>query len=222
VVVAVLLVVLLASGGGKPSASVADAASAARVERTLSGIPQSGLTLGDPTAPVTVTEFGDLICSACGRFALTSERQLISNDVRSGRVKLVYHGFMSGETANIAQFAESQIAARAAGLQKHAWDYVLLFYAEQRSASTAYVTDAYMRSLAKQIPGLNLAKWTADLNKRALAYAVIEDGQAAIAADVTSTPTIFVKGPKGTVRFSSKTSVMPSLAQLQALITRTG
>ena len=38
----------------------------ARVNALLSGIPETGNnTLGKPTAPVTVTEYGDLECSAC-------------------------------------------------------------------------------------------------------------------------------------------------------------
>src|SRR2546423_853843 len=53
-----------------------------QVNRSLSGIHQSGVTLGSPKAPVTVTEYGDLQCPVCRDFALNAENQLISNEVR--------------------------------------------------------------------------------------------------------------------------------------------
>jgi protein-disulfide isomerase len=39
------------------------------VKRELNGIPQSGLTLGEPQAKVTLVEFGDLQCPVCMGFS---------------------------------------------------------------------------------------------------------------------------------------------------------
>src|SRR5579884_1672572 len=92
----------------------------------LSGIPQSGNTLGNPHAKVTVTEFGDLECSVCDAFAIGSndttsagtpgtglEDQLIRNDVRSGKVKLVYRSLetASGGNPDQSAFLNQQVAA---------------------------------------------------------------------------------------------------------------
>jgi len=215
---AVAVVVVLATSGG--SARTPAVANRARVASMLRGIPQSGYTLGNPNAPVTVTEYGDLICPACGRFALGSEAQLISSEVRAGKVKLVYRGFMSGETANAAQYAAAQVAARAAGLQDRAWYYVLLFYAAQRNPAVPYVTTAYLQRVASEVPGLDFAKWKKDLKDRSLDYAIVADGQKAIADDVIQTPTIIVKGSSGSARFRDPKTSVPSIAQLRGLIAR--
>ncbi|HET8861981.1 MAG TPA: thioredoxin domain-containing protein, partial [Solirubrobacterales bacterium] len=39
------------------------------VKRELSGLPQSGLILGEPRAKVTLAEFGDLQCPVCKGFS---------------------------------------------------------------------------------------------------------------------------------------------------------
>ena len=48
---------------------------ATTVNSLLAGIPQSAMRLGSPSAPVTVTEFGDLECPVCRDFALTGENR---------------------------------------------------------------------------------------------------------------------------------------------------
>ena len=187
----------------------------------LNGIPQHGNTLGAPTAPVTVTEYGDLTCPIGSAFARGSEAQLISDVVASGRAKLVYRGFETASaTANAGEYAASQIAARAAGLQDRAWYYILLFYDRQQAETTRYVTNGFMRSIAAQIPGLNLAKWRAARREAALAAAVNADARAANAAGVTGTPAIFVSGRRGTLQFSDPNTAVPTLPQLESLITR--
>src|SRR5581483_4089172 len=116
-----------------------------------------------PSAKVTVTEYGDLVCPVCKSFALGAENKLISQEVRSGKVKIVYKALetASGQ-ANGAMFVPSQTAALAAGNQKKAWNYIELFYHEQGDETQSYVTDTYLGGLAKQITGLNFSQWSSD------------------------------------------------------------
>ena len=138
-----------------------------------------------------------------------------------GQAKLVYRGFeTTSATANDGAYAASQIAARAAGLQNRAWYYILMFYDRQQAETTRYVTDGFMHGIAAAVPGLNLAKWRAARRNAALAAAVIADGRAANAAGVTGTPAIFVSGRRGTLQFSDPNTAVPTLPQLQSLITR--
>jgi protein-disulfide isomerase len=169
------------------------------VRSLLSGIPQSGQTIGSPNAKITVTEYGDLQCPVCRDFALGTENQLISKDVRSGKVKLVYKSLLSA-TANSPDpsiFPAQQAAAYAAGKQSKAWDYILLFYHEQGQEGTLYVTPAFLSGLAKQIPGLNYATWQTESKNPALAAQVLAENQHANSRGFASTPTILVEGPKG-------------------------
>jgi protein-disulfide isomerase len=199
-VVVVVAAIAISSGGStgtapKPTSASAKQA-AATVNTLLAGIPQQGNTLGSPNAKVTVTEFGDLVCPVCKDFALSSENQLIANDVRSGKVKLVYRALeTASQTANNSMFVPSQAAALAAGNQKRAWNYIELFYHEQGDETTSYVTPAYLDGLAGQIPGLNYSQWNSDRQSSTLSSQVTADEAAAQAANYDSTPTIVVKGP---------------------------
>ena len=201
-VVIVIAAIAISSGGGasatapKPTSTTAKTA-AATVKTLLAGIPQQGNTLGSPSAKVTVTEYGDLVCPICKEFALSSETQLISNDVRSGKVKLVYKALeTASQTANNSMFVPSQTAALAAGNQKLAWNYIELFYHEQGDETTSYVTTAYLQGLAGQIPGLNYSQWNSDRTSSTLSSQITADEAAATAAGFDSTPTIVIQGPK--------------------------
>jgi protein-disulfide isomerase len=200
-VVAVAVAISSSGGGGStPSPTSATAKQqAATVNTLLSGIPQSGVTLGSPTAKVTVTEYGDLQCPICRTFALSSENQLISNDVRAGKVKLVYRSLetATGNGPDASVWPTQQAAAYAAGAQGKAWNYIELFYNQQGQENTAYVTPAYLDGLARQIPGLNYSAWKSASQSSTYISQVTADGQAAAAKGFNSTPTIVIQGPKG-------------------------
>ncbi|HET8976623.1 MAG TPA: thioredoxin domain-containing protein [Solirubrobacteraceae bacterium] len=202
-IVIIAAAIAISSGGGsnngsaaasRPNSPAAKQAQAS-VNSLLNGIPQNGNTLGSPNAKVTVTEYGDLVCPICRDFALGAEKQLIANDVRSGKVKLVYKALETASaTANNAMFVPSQTAALAAGQQKKGWNYIELFYHEQGSETSSYVTDKYLQGLAAQVPGLNYSTWNSDRGSSSLSAQVNQDQQAAAAAGFNSTPTIVVKG----------------------------
>jgi len=219
-VIVALVVVIVAGGGSKtPTHTTNPKTAKAAVTALLKGIPQNGNTLGKATAPVTVTEYGDLVCPICQQFAFTTEQQLINNEVRAGKVKLVYRGLETASSdANGGEYAASQIAARAAGQQHRAWQYIMLWYYEQGDETTPYVTNAFMQNIAAQIPGLDLTKWQTDRNSSVLANAVTADAQAAAAAGLDnppSTPSITFDGPKGQ---APPIVGLPSYAQLQSEI----
>jgi len=190
----------------------------ASVSQLLSGIPQSGNVLGKPSAPVTVTYYGDLECPVCRDFTLGINNggwpQLIADDVRSGKVKVQYRAFQTA-TQEPTTFENQQVAALAAGKQGHFWDYLELFYRQQGQEDTGYVTDGYLRALAQQVPGLDVAKWQAARSDPALVAEVQSDEQSGTAAGVTGTPTLIVAGPKGT---ATPSSGIPTYSDLQKAI----
>jgi protein-disulfide isomerase len=207
-----------------PKQAVADA------KNLLNGIPEHGNVLGDPNAPVTITEYGDLVCSTCDEFAVTSEPLLIAYDVRSGKAKLVFRATeTSSSYANGSEFVNTQVAARAAGLQDKEWYYLIILYDEQphlingKSAELSkYVTTAYLQNRAQQVPGLNLVKWQENLVNPSLIADVHADLSAGQQLGIDSTPTVFVKGPKGNIWWDKGQDTLPAtntaLSQLQSLI----
>jgi protein-disulfide isomerase len=206
------------SGGAPTPTSAAAKQAASTVDSLLSGIPQSGQTLGNPNAKVTVTEYGDLQCPVCKDFALGSENQLIQNEVRSGKAKLVYKSLESatGNGPNPGIFPTQQAAAYAAGQQGKAWNYIELFYHEQGQEGTNYATPAYFDGLARQIPGLNYSQWQSASQNSALTSQVAADQQQATANHFAYTPTLVISGPKGQAQ--PIVGVPSSYNQLQSAI----
>jgi protein-disulfide isomerase len=208
VVAVVAVIIAISSSGGNSNSNSAAAtpknpqqqqqqtAISRQVNGSLAGIHQSGMTLGSPKAPVTVTEFGDLECPVCRDFALSSENQLIANEVKSGKVKLVYKSLQTA-TQDAATFGVQQSAAYAAGQQNKGWNFVLLFYHEQGAEGSGYVNATYLDGLARQIPGLHFATWQTASKSPTLLAQVQADENAAQAQGFTATPSITIQGPKG-------------------------
>lgn len=176
----------------------------AQVNDLLKGIPQSGVTLGNPSAKVTLDYYGDLECPICQAFTLGSQGggfpQLVQNDVRQGKVKVVYKSFCTATCNGPGQsvFNNQQVAAYAAGEQHLFWDFAELFYREQGTEGSDYATNAYLHTLASQIPNLNLPKWQADRGNQSLLAQVQADQAHGNQIGVTGTPTVVAIGPKGT------------------------
>jgi protein-disulfide isomerase len=196
VVVAVVVIAIVASGGGgskKPpkQGSKAEQQAVQTVNTTVGGIPQSGNTLGSPTAPVTLVYFGDLQCPICKDFTLGALPSIIQKWVRTGKLRIEYRSL---ETASREPevFRTQQIAALAAGKQNKAWHYIELFYHQQGEENTPYVTETYLHNLASQVPGLDLSKWASDRNDPALANQLNADAQLANNEGFNGTPSFLI------------------------------
>ena len=150
VVVAAVVVVLIATGGGSKSGGIQTtkrgqtAPAVTEVTSLLQGIPQTGNTLGDPKAPVSMQYFGDLECPICKDFTLGALPKLIGKYVRAGKLKIEYRNLETA-TREPETFRTQQAAALSAGKQQKAWYYIELFYHQQGEEDTGYVTEATCR-----------------------------------------------------------------------------
>jgi len=196
VVVVAVVVILIATGGGKSKTPPVVGSSGAtstqkKVAALLGGIPQSGNTLGSPTAPVTLQYFGDLECPICQKFTLGALPTVIQKWVRTGKLRIEYRSLETA-TREPETFKLQQVAAYAAGKQNKAWYFIETFYHEQGEEDTGYVTEKYIQGIASQVPGLNLATWSADRGDAALANQIVTDAQAANNNGFTGTPSFLI------------------------------
>ena len=226
--VAIVAVGIAISAGGSGASGLIHNKSQAtktynQVASLLKDIPQSGTTLGNPNAKMTMYYYGDLECPTCRAFTLGQYGgglgQLIKNDVRSGKVKLVYKSFCTATCNNhpTSVFNQQQVAAYAAGQQHQFWNYAELFYREQGDETAAYVNTAYLNGLAKQIPTLKFATWQSDQQDPSLLGQVQQDEQQASRLGLSGTPTLIAQGPKGEVEASG---VIPTYSQLEQAIAK--
>jgi protein-disulfide isomerase len=196
VAVVVALIVISQSGGDKKTdtpTNVANVKGVAQVNSELQGLSQSGQTLGDANAPVTLTEFGDPQCPVCREFAEQIAPQVISGEVRSGNAKYVYEPYLIiGPDSKPAMKA-----ILAAGEQQKFWNYLQLFYANQGEENSGYVTDDFLTSLANAI-GLDVGKWNESRNSSKWDAVISKGTTDAEGFGFNGTPSLVAQGPKGT------------------------
>jgi protein-disulfide isomerase len=150
---AVLLAsVLIAASlvGGTESSPAAQpaatpAAAAPEQDSLLRGIPQDGIVLGDPRAPVTLVEYADLQCPYCAAWARDAFPVIVDEYVRTGKVRIVFRGL-----AFVGPDSETALrAALAAGEQGALWNLVHGLFASQGAENAGWVTDDLLRGLGR-------------------------------------------------------------------------
>ncbi len=212
VVVVVAAVIIGSSGGGALKKGKEASATVTQVNQILSGMPQSGTQLGNPNAPVTMTYWGDLQCPVCADFTQSAGfSQLLTNLVRTGKVKINYRSVETA-TQDLPTFQTQQAAAYAAGKQNRFWNYAELFYRQQQTENSGYVNDSFLTGLANQA-GVNVSQWKTARNDPSLVSQVNTDISTAQAQQVSSTPTVQFKGPKGALTVQAGIPTFPQLQQ---------
>jgi protein-disulfide isomerase len=192
-------------GGGTPS----NVTGVAEVNSELNGISQSGAVLGDSSAPVTITEFGDPQCPVCAAFSQQVAPQLIASEVKTGNAKYEFRPFLIiGPDSKPAMRA-----ALAAGEQDRFWNYLQLFYANQGDENSGYVTDAFLTSIAKAAGVSDLDKWNQSRNDPKWDATIQQGSSQADSFGFNGTPSIAVQGPNGTKALSGF-----SLGEIQSAI----
>jgi protein-disulfide isomerase len=190
VVVAVLIVIGQSGSDGGDAGNIVGAA---EVRAELGGIPQSGLTLGEESAAVTLVEFGDLQCPACKGFAEGIVPEVIASKVRSGEAKIEFRNFtIIGEESVTAG-----AAAAAAGQQGRGWNFVELFYRNQGIEASGYVTDEFLTEVAKGAGVPDIARWNKDRKDQAGSLGEVQrSSEEAERLGLTGTPSFAVFGPE--------------------------
>jgi len=188
--VAVVLVLIVVNSSSSGSGGDTKLEGAAEVNQRLAGIPQEGMVLGDPKAPVEVVEFADLQCPYCKAFTEEALPPIIENQVKNGEVKLAFHNFtIIGE-----QSLPAGAAALAAGAQRRGWNFVELFYRNQGAEASGYADDAFLEAVAKGAGIKDLGKWNAERDK--FTAEVEETTAEAERLGFNGTPSIAIRGPK--------------------------
>ncbi len=160
------------------------------VNRSLSGIPQNEMVLGDPQAPVELVEFADLKCPYCKAFAEGALPPIIENQVKKGQVKISYRVYAIIDD----QSQPAGAAAIAAGNQNRGWNFVELFYRNQGNELKPYADDEFLEAIAEGAGVKDLSRWN---EERTELEAEVEATTAeAQELGFTGTPSFAIKGPK--------------------------
>jgi protein-disulfide isomerase len=182
VVLVVAGIAISATGGAK--AKPVPRSSAAKL---VAGIPEANGVLGNPNAPITVTEYLDPQCPICAEASKANLPGLIKNYVRTGKVKLQARtlSFIGPDSVTAAKYAHG------AEQQGKLWAFLETFYASQGQENSGYVTDDFLSQVAKAA-GVDPEKAQAFADGASAQAALDQADSDAQALKVDSTPTFTV------------------------------
>ncbi|MFZ0342624.1 MAG: thioredoxin domain-containing protein [Gaiellaceae bacterium] len=232
--IAVVLGVVLSSRGGSgggPVVSTSDlqglpATGSATWEGALQGapdanslfkgIPQNGLVLGDPKAPVTMEMFIDVQCPICQEYEVSNLPTVVKDDIANGKVQLHLKPW--------AFIGDQSVTGRygiiAAAKQNKGFEYTKVLYDNQPpdSENTGYLTGKWMAQIAASVDGLDLAKWKTDVNSSATKATAHGVDTLAAQKKVSGTPTVLVGCTGGKLQDVTTPSAAPTLQETQLAI----
>lgn len=181
VLVVVVLIVVSTSGSSDEEAS-GDVA-------LFDGIPQKGIELGDPQAPVTLVEFADPQCPFCKEYTTDDLPALVEDYVAAGdlRMELQLLTFIGPDSESIAR------AALGAGEQGLMWQFMDVAYARQGVENSGYADEAFIDGVA-EAAGVDVDQMNEQSGTEAVTRKLEEAQTAATDAGINSTPS-FLVGP---------------------------
>jgi protein-disulfide isomerase len=201
-IVAVAVLIVASSGGsGGDAGNIKDAG---KVDSLLAGIPQEKMDLGEPGAPVTVFEYGDLQCPFCKAYSEQVLPQVIEGPVKQGRARIVFRNFTIIGPDSVPA-GEATIAA---GEQGRGWSYLELFYRNQGEENSGYANDEFFIAVARASGVKDIASWNEARKSSEVADEVTKTTEEAKKLGFSGTPSFAIEGPgtRGIEQISPQTS----------------
>ena len=165
---------------------------------TFAGVPQQGVALGSPKAPVTLVEYADLQCPFCAEWAHRTLPVLVDQYVRTGKVRIVFRGL-----AFIGPDSDRALrAAVAAGRQNRLWDVIDGLYHRQGAENSGWVTDGLLEEIAG-------ARALSDVSHPWLDGQIAIAGRAARAVEIHGTPAFELGRTGGRLQVVQPSSLGP-------------
>jgi protein-disulfide isomerase len=193
-VVAVLVVLSQAESGSGGDTRLEGIA---LVRQQLEGVPQHGTVLGDPQAEVRVIEYADLQCPICRDLSIDVVPDLIAKVVRKNVASYALRQWTVIGNPPHAQSVAAAKAALAASEQDRYWNYVELFYRNQGTEESGYVTNAFLTAVARGAGVKDIARWKRQRRDRRWDQLLAQVSSDAHGLGLGGTPSFVVEGPAG-------------------------
>ena len=150
--------------------------------------------LGDPNAPVTLIEFGDYQCHFCNVFFQSTEEDILTNYVETGKVRMIFKDYNIIGPDSIS----ASHGAHCANEQGMFWEYHDILYSNWAGENNGWASSENLTKFAQEID-LNMEKWSECITNGTHAQVILASNDDARALELTGTPAFFVIGPDGKV-----------------------
>lgn len=159
-----------------------------RAGAIITDISASDWIFGNKDAKVTLIEYSDFQCPACGRaYPIV---KAVSGEFKN-QMRFVYRHFPLKQIHINAE--KSAYTAEAAGLQGKFWEMSDLLFTNQSKWETSANSAAMFEQYAKDL-GLNLDAFKRDFAAKETRDKITKDYDNAIRAGLNHTPTFFLNG----------------------------
>ena len=148
--------------------------------------------LGNPSAPVTLIEFGDYQCHFCNVFFHSTEGDILKNYVETGKVKIIFkdYNIIGPDSVNASH------GAHCAKDQKLFWEYHDILYSNWTGENNGWASSKNLEKFANEI-GLDMDVWTQCMLDGTHSQTILASNEDAKSLGITGTPAFFVIGPDG-------------------------
>jgi len=191
------------------------------VAALLKGIPQNGFVLGDPKAPVQLTEFIDLQCPACQQFETTELEPLITQYVKNGDMSIRIQPWrILDRTSGEFDSLRGQKATIAAAAQNKAFNFAQVLYLNQGPEGSGWLNDVEIGNIAASVDGLDTKRFVEDANSSDTQDKIAAIDTIGAARQFSATPTILLAklGQNAKVVSSGTPDLATLKGQIQALL----
>lgn len=218
VIVGVIIIGVVLVAGQGPTAGTAELT-------TPTHIPPvdlaDGRAIGNADAPVTLDDWSDFQCPACGVQARETIPQLMDAYVRDGTLRIEYHDAAFQGRKSSSAFDESvepAAAARCAAEQGKFWQYHDYLYWNQDGENEGAFRRERLEEIVAAV-GLDEAAWTACFDSGTQQQAVRAETDDGAAQGIDRTPTIYINGEKqvGALSYEQLAQLIEAAAEAAAL-----
>ena len=154
---------------------------------------QGSPVLGDPSAPVTIVEFGDYQCPFCKRWNENTKPAIEQNLIQPGKASLVYVDFPIIGPDSVTIHAGSYCAAD----QGLYWRYHDFAYTNQGHENDGWASAENLKSLVSKLNGIDSDLFNECLDSKKYEKRVNDNRKIASDAGATSTPSFIIISPDG-------------------------
>jgi len=151
--------------------------------------------LGDPSAPITILEWGDYQCTFCYRFHQSSLNIILEEYVNSGKINLVFKDFpLNGPDSILG--AE---ATYCAGDQEKYWAFHNELYSNWAGERTGWINYDSLNQFAKSV-NLELDQFTSCLDEHKYKQKVLELEKFGKEIGIDATPSFLIFNDKKIIK----------------------
>ena len=153
--------------------------------------------LGDPSAPITILEWGDYQCTFCYRFHQSSLNIILAEYVDSGKINLVFKDFpLNGPDSILG--AE---ATYCAGDQGKYWAFHNELYSNWAGERTGWINRDSLNQFAKSV-NLELDEFTSCLDEHKYKQKVLELEKFGKEIGIDATPSFLIFNDKKIIKIT--------------------